>query len=105
MRSIDEQLAEIKLWESTRRRKKSTGRVALLSGIAGGACLLLLIATVNILPTLKMQSGGQGSVYYGTTVFGSPLAGFAVIVLLAFALGVCVTLLCVTLRRNRRDGK
>ena len=105
MRKIEEQMAEIKLREGAARRKRTGLRVAVLSGLSCAACLCLIVALARVLPALGPGTGrGPTPGYYATAVFGSPMAGYVVIVTLAFALGVCVTLLCVALRR-RKDGR
>lgn len=104
MRSVDEQMKEIQKRESALRDKHRSHRVALLSGLSCAACICLIVAAVTITPALGGQSDASVPVYYGTVLLGSPVAGVAVIVLLSFALGVSVTLLCAALRR-KKGGK
>lgn len=107
MRNIEEQITEIQRRENAQRREKGARRIGLFTGLSCTACLCLIVAVAQVLPTLQIQMSGQTSVYYGTAIMGNPVVGFTIIVLLAFALGVCLTLLCLTVRRrkNRRDGR
>ena len=70
------------------------------------ACLALITVMGLSLPRVK------GSLFmetesYGSLVLSSPALGFVIIGVLAFLLGICVTLLChrISAERGNRDGK
>ena len=68
-------------------------------GSAAG-CLLLALTLGLVLP---WAGGGEVTVdgaFFGSAVHISPVAGYIVVAVLAFALGTCLTLLCV----HRREG-
>ena len=107
MQSLDEEMKEIKKRETSLRKRQQDRRTALFSGLSGAACIALLVATMRLIPLTRQATVNGVPVYYGTVLFDSPVAGLAIIILLSFALGVSVTLLCRALRKLRkgRDKK
>lgn len=99
MRSADEQLRLVreKAAELHRRRlyRLREGTVA--------ACLLLTVCLGFLLPGAGSGADLPEGAAYGSLVLTSPLASCIVIAVLAFALGVCVTLLCVHHRGQRGE--
>jgi uncharacterized membrane protein len=72
-------------------------------------CLVLLIGASLAMPGIaaKIQTGDYSGFETAASIFHSGAAlGYIVIGLLAFLLGVCVTVLCFRLRQmNREDGQ
>jgi pilus assembly protein TadC len=101
MRSLDEQMQEIQRRESLLRREKQLRRTVFFSGLSCAACLTLLIVTALNLPSLSQSPSGV-PVYYGTVLLGSSAADLVLIGVLSFALGVSLTLLCLTLYRKKK---
>ena len=97
MRSIDEQMKEI------RSRAGAARRGAALS--AASVCLwLILAAAVSLLRTAP--AAGMAGAQYGSLVLASPFPGYVIVGVLAFALGICVALLCREVRsRKRKDDR
>ena len=109
MRSHEERVAETK-WriakiERAKRRRRNT--VTMASAVA--ACLVLLVGVSLAMPGIaaKIQSGDYSGFETAASIFhGGAALGYIVIGLLAFLLGVCVTVLCFRLRQmNREDGQ
>ena len=101
MRSTDEQLREI---ISRADRVKDTRRLkkAVLGDAAASCVFLALLSTVAAyLPHLPDSQAGSTVSRYGSLLLASPFIGYVIVGLLAFALGVCVTLLC----RHRKEWK
>ena len=99
MRSTDEQLRLVRSRASKLRLKREG---MLRRGLSAG-CLLLALTLGLILP---WTGGGEVTVdgaFFGSAVHFSPVAGYIVVAVLAFALGTCVTLLCVH-RRERAES-
>ena len=75
----------------------------------GAVCLVLLIGASLAMPgiVVKIQTGDYSGFETTASIFHSGVAlGYIVIGLLAFLLGVCVTVLCFRLRQmNREDGQ
>lgn len=102
MRNTEEQLREIlersRKIQNTRRFRRGI----ILNAASICACLVLIVSTALFLPgTLDPASADTTS--YGSLILSGPLLGYVVMGFLAFALGVCVTLLCYRIRV--REGK
>ena len=76
---------------------------------AAAACLVLLIGVSLAMPGIaaSIQTGNYSGFETAASIFHSGAAlGYIVIGLLAFLLGVCVTVLCFRLRQmNREDDQ
>ena len=109
MRSNEERVAEVKrrIAEKERQKKLRRSRIAAFSAVA--ACLVLLIGASLAMPGIaaSIQTGDYCGFETAASIFHSGVAlGYIVIGLLAFLLGVCVTVLCFRLRQmNREDGQ
>lgn len=94
MRSTDEQLREIIQRAEIVKEKRIMKKAILADGIASCICLALLIAAAVSLPNLKTAQAGNTASQYGSLLLAAPYIGYVIVSLLAFALGICVTLLC-----------
>ena len=109
MRSHEERVAETKRRiakiERAKRRRRNT--ITIASSVA--ACLALLIGASFAMPGIaaSIQAGDYAGFETAASMYGGGAAlGYIVIGLLAFLLGVCVTVLCFRLRQmNREDGQ
>ena len=109
MRSHEERVAETKRRiakiERAKRRRRNT--ITIASSVA--ACLALLIGASFAMPGIaaKIQTGDYSDFETAASMYGGSAAlGYIVIGLLAFLLGVCVTVLCFRLRQmSREDGQ
>ena len=109
MRSHEERVAETKRRiakiELEKRRRHNTITIA----SSAAACLVLLIGASLAMPGIaaSIQTGDYSGFETAASIFHSGAAlGYIVIGLLAFLLGVCVTVLCFRLRQmNREDGQ
>ena len=103
MRSHEERVAE------TKRRIAKIEREKRLRRNTVAACLVLLVGVSLAMPGIaaKIQSGDYSGFETAASIFhGGAALGYIVIGLLAFLLGVCVTILCFRLRQmNREDGQ
>lgn len=107
MRSTDERVAAVerRVKELAHQKKQRQRRYIGLS--AAAACLLFVVGMGVAMPGIMAglsqgdytNTGMMASIFYEGGTLGYVLIG-----LLAFALGVCLTVLCVLLRRrNQRD--
>ena len=109
MRSHEERVAETKrrIAKMEREKRRRFSRSILASAVA--ACLALLIGASLAMPGIaaNIQTGDYSGFETAASIFHSGAAlGYIVIGLLAFLLGVCVTVLCFRLRQmNREDGQ
>ena len=108
MRSHEERVAEAKRRiaqiEQKKRRRRNT--VSMVSAVA--ACLVLLVGTSFVMPGIaaNIQTGNYSGFETAASMYSGAALGYIVIGLLAFLLGVCVTVLCFQLRQmNREDGQ
>ena len=108
MRSNEQRVAETKRRiaeiERKTRRRRSNG--ILLA--AAAACLTLIVGVSLAMPGLAAQlpaDGYAGSEMAAGIFHGSAALGYIVIGLLAFLLGVCLTVLCFRLRQLHRQDK
>lgn len=106
MRTTDERLAAAKRRaEEIKRQERSLhSRIAAVSGAA--ACLAVILGLALAIPSVTARFSGAD--YYGgmtASLFSGESLGYLLVGLLAFALGVCVTVLCVRLHeRERGEG-
>ena len=109
MRSHEERVAETKRRISKIEREKRLRRDKFTMISAVAACLALLIGASLAMPGIaaNIQTGDYSGFETAASMYGGGAAlGYIVIGLLAFLLGVCVTVLCFRLRQmNREDGQ
>ena len=109
MRSHEERVADVKrkIAAKERKHKLRRGRIVVIS--AAAACLALIVASAFAMPSIaaRAQTGGCFGFETAASMYGGSAAlGYIVIGLLAFLLGVCVTVLCFRLRQmNREDAR
>lgn len=109
MRSHEERVAETKRRIAKIEREKRLRRNTITMASAVAACLALLIGASFAMPGIaaRAQAGDYAGFETAASMYGGGAAlGYIVIGLLAFLLGVCVTILCFRLRQiSREDGQ
>ena len=109
MRSHEERVAETKRRIAKMEREKRLRRNTITMASAVAACLVLLIGASFAMPGIaaSIQAGNYAGFETAASIFhGGAALGYIVIGLLAFLLGVCVTVLCFRLRQmSREDGQ
>lgn len=108
MRSHEERVAEAKRRIAKIEREKRLRRNTLAMASAVAACLALLIGASFAMPGIaaKIQTGDYSGFETAASMYGGSAAlGYIVIGLLAFLLGVCVTVLCFRLRQMSREDE
>ena len=109
MRSHEERVAETKrrIAKIEREKRLRRDKFTMISAVA--ACLALLIGVSLAMPGIaaNIQAGDYSGFETAASIFhGGAALGYIVIGLLAFLLGVCVTVLCFQLRQmNREDDQ
>ena len=85
--------------------EKRLRRNTITAASAVAACLALIVGVSFVMPdAVKIQTGGYAGFETAASIFhGGAALGYIVIGLLAFLLGVCVTVLCFRLRQMNRD--
>ena len=109
MRSHEERVAETKRRIAKMEREKRLRRNTITMASAVAACLALLIGASLAMPGIaaSIRTGNHSGFETTASIYGGGAAlGYIVIGLLAFLLGVCVTVLCFRLRqKNRENGQ
>ena len=109
MRSHEERVAEAKRRIAKIEREKRLRRDKITMISAAAACLALLIGASFAMPGIaaNSQTGNYSGFETAASMYGGGAAlGYIVIGLLAFLLGVCVTVLCFRLHQmNREDNQ
>ena len=106
MRSHEERVAETKRRIAKMEREKRRRRNTITMASAVAACLALLIGASLAMPGIatRIQAGNYSGFETAASIFhGGAALGYIVIGLLAFLLGVCVTVLCFRLRQMHRE--
>ncbi len=106
MRSHEERVAETKRRIAKMEREKRRRRNTVTMASAVAACLVLLIGASLAMPCIaaRAQTGDYAGFETAASMYGGGAAlGYIVIGLLAFLLGVCVTVLCFRLRQMSRE--
>ena len=107
MRSLEERVVETKRRIAARQREKRLRRNTIAMASAVAACLALLIGASLAMPGIaaNVQTGDYSGFETTASMYGGGAAlGYIVIGLLAFLLGVCVTVLCFRLRQMNREN-
>ena len=108
MRSHEERVVETKRRIAAMERKKRRRRNTVTMASAVAACLALLIGASLAMPGIaaNIQTGNYSGFETAASIFhGGAALGYIVIGLLAFLLGVCVTVLCFRLRQMNREDE
>ncbi|MCR5092457.1 MAG: hypothetical protein K6B72_00575 [Lachnospiraceae bacterium] len=97
MKYTDEEILKEALQRSKdvlRRRRERTGRV-----LAGTCAVLLaaLIAVIGLMPAHLTGTYSESSLY-GSLMLGRETGGYVLVAVIAFLLGVIMTVLCMKLR-------
>ena len=106
MRSHEKRVAETKRRIAKIEREKRLRRNTITMASAVTACLALLIGASFAMPGIasRIQAGDYSGFETTASMYGGGAAlGYIVIGLLAFLLGVCVTVLCFRLRQMDRE--
>ena len=107
MRSLEERVAETKRRIAARQRERRLRRSRIAGISAAAACLALIVGISCMMPGIaaKIQTGDYSGFETAASIFhGGAALGYIVIGLLAFLLGVCVTVLCFRIRQLSREN-
>ena len=105
MRSIDDQMQEILRRKEIYQAMKALRQKMLLETAVCGGCGALLIAVIAFLPRLNDFTDQAPIRQYGSMVLKMPSLGYVLIALLAFILGVAVTLLCQHWKKRKEKER
>ncbi len=108
MRTTDERIFSVERRVKELQQKKSQRQYYYISLSAVAACLIIIVGIGFSMPDIL--EGFSGGHYNNTLMMASifyegKAIGYVLIGLLAFALGVCLTILCFRLQPGRQRGK
>lgn len=107
MRSNKERVAAVQKRIAELERRKKIRRARILAGSAVAASLALIVGLANMIPRMVANVAlleAYDDVETAASMFsGNVVLGYAVIALIAFVLGVCVTILCFRIRVFHRE--
>ena len=100
MHSIEEQMAEIKKRKTFYTVKKQ------LKGLtaAAAALALLLIGAMIYAPGVRGGADEATGSVYGSTILGPEAGGYVIVALIAFALGIVITLAVQKARKMKETA-
>lgn len=87
----------LKRSEAISREKARRSTIALSS--VSGALFVFLVALIALIPGRAAGGSDMDSVY-GSFILNAQAGGYVLAAVIAFALGITVTLLCLRLRKN-----
>ena len=109
MRSHEERFTETKRRIAALERERRLRRNTIATLSTAAACIALLTGTSLAMPGIaaRIRTGDYSGYETAASIFHDGAAlGYIAIGLLAFVLGVCVTVLCFRLRQmHREDGQ
>lgn len=108
MRSHEERVAAVKQRVALINHRKRQNRARLLALSSVVACLAVIVGVSFAMPGISesLVAGNYAEYEAAASVFGgSAAAGYIIIGLLAFVLGVCVTILCFAIRNYQEKDK
>ena len=104
MRNTDELMGELMQRADGIREKRSMRKQLVGYAIAVAACVVLLIVVSAFLPKISETASANEAQHYGSLILATPYMGYVAIGVIAFGLGICLTLLCSCWRAmNRRN--
>ncbi len=102
MRNTDDQLREIMKRADHVIERKDAQKTAISYAVSSFACFVLMIVTSLYIPGISSSGAVETHEQYGSLLMNTAYMGFVVIGVLAFILGVFVTLLCMQIRKIRK---
>ena len=94
MRSIDDQMAEVFRRSDILKEKKKVGSAMAGYIVSIAACLALIVVTAIMISGMNTESTVSSMSGYGSLIITAPYMGYVIVGLLAFILGILLTLLC-----------
>lgn len=102
MRSSEEQMREILRRKDIYTKAKIIRKKMIAEISAGAVCLTLMITVACFLPKLDPYEEKAPITQYGSMIQTLPIIGYIIIAVLAFAMGIAVTLACIHWKEHKR---
>ncbi len=94
MRNIDDQMTEIFRRSNNLIEKKKVSNAVIGYAVSIAACLTLIVVTAIMISGMNTESSTSSMSRYGSLIITAPYMGYVIVGLLAFILGMLITLLC-----------
>ena len=94
MKSIDEQMVEIRRRSEVLKERKKISISIIGYACSVAACCALIIVSAFLISGKGTETTVSSMSKYGSLIITAPYMGYVIIGLLAFTLGILVTLLC-----------
>lgn len=104
MRSTDEQMMEITARAAEMKKEQKLRKAIAAEALSCCVCTALLIWCAAAMPSFEVAIRDSAKNYYGGLLLSSPALGYVVMSILGFLLGICITLLCLHLHNQDREG-
>ena len=101
MRSIDDQMKEIRRRKDIYNSIKMLRRKMLAEISTCLICGSLMVVVLMFTSRLESASEQSQSLQYGSSILTMPNIGYVLIAIIAFILGVAVTLLCIHWKKRK----
>ncbi len=98
MRSVEDQKAQIKKLRSYYFERR---RIKRLAGSAAAVCLALM-AAVFVAPLITGDINFLESHYFGATILGPEVGGYVIVGVLAFTLGMLITVIILRYQKLKK---
>ena len=102
MRSSEEQMREILRRKDIYTKAKIIRKKMIAEISTALVCLVLMITVACFLPKLDLIREQAPILQYGSMIEALPLIGYIIIAILAFAMGIAVTLACVHWQEHKK---
>ncbi|MCR4775968.1 MAG: hypothetical protein K5869_06285 [Saccharofermentans sp.] len=102
MRSIEDQMNEIRRRKDIYNQAKSLRNKTVGECTVGIVCLALMISGAVILPGLDYSGDHAQIVQYGSAIKSLPVIGYILIAILAFIMGVAMTMACIHWKEHKK---
>ena len=102
MREIKDQMQEIKRRKEIYAAVKALRQKMIAEAAACAVCAAVLVAVVCFLPRIRQLSEQAPIRQYGSMILEMPVVGYVLVALLAFILGMMVSMLCQHWKQRKK---
>lgn len=106
MRTSEERVQELHRRMNAMEKAKNRRRYQLMCAAACTTCLAIIIAMALVIASLPIQSPGEITGSAAASIFADHASlGYVVVALLAFCLGVLVTIFCFRMKKHVKENQ
>lgn len=102
MRNIEDQMNEIRRRKDIYKQAKSLRNKTIGECAVGIVCLVLIISGAVILPGLDFSGNDAQILQYGSAIKSLPVIGYLLVAILAFVMGVAMTMACIHWKERKK---